>query len=277
MIMEGDNITIHLASNGSLDQFPENKADAFTNSLQTPIILDANQQYEVALVNIHLPKEVQIIVGDDKAFAILFYKQEASSSSKEIIFGYLPSSSVYSQDPFLIEKMINNDFKENFKTYTGIQGRKLLQYVEEINTFNLRITEGEVNDYYYVSFGPRIAEMLGFTANQLYLIASPGDALIRSKGRGLRPAKVDGNIQYIIVYSDIVKPTPFAGQNVNVLDIFSVGTDGNRGFHNTIYKPLKTTTISNIAIKMANQDGRSIDFSPYGVVTCTLNVRRRLE
>ena len=40
------------------------------------------------------------------------------------------------------------------------------------------------------------------------------------------------------LYTDIIQPTNFGNQLVNILDCFTLDNGGNKGIHNTLCKPL---------------------------------------
>ena len=128
----------------------------------------------------------------------------------------------------------------------------------------------------HMRFSSRLAHILGFDEYARYLVPK---VKRNQSGQTLEapfPTCVNGNVQYVVVYSDIVKATHFADQQVNILDIFTIGSDGNRGFHNVIYKPLNINTISEISIKLADQEGRPILFKRNSGVTCPLCIRKRI-
>ena len=63
------------------------------------------------------------------------------------------------------------------------------------------------------------------------------------------------------VYTDIIQPTNFGSQLVKILDCFTLDKGGNKGIHNTLYKPLKNSYIDQIYFKHDS------------TVTCVLHIR----
>ena len=55
--------TIYLSSTGSLDIYPDNKPCRFTNTLATPIILDANNNYEIGFVSTLYPNDYYALLA----------------------------------------------------------------------------------------------------------------------------------------------------------------------------------------------------------------------
>ena len=257
---------IHLASNGSRAYSLENTADVFTNQLQNPIHLDINEEYEIALVNIQTPKILNIISKKDDDCRIDLYKHDEKTIIK--IAHFIPSMDITGNDIYMVEKMINKDFKDFIKKTFNLDLKGQFKFRRDHNRFTLKWkVEDEANGKYCIVLGARLAHVLGFPSNTYIPINGELDAPA--------PTNSNGDIQYMVVYSDIVKPSHFAEQEVNVLDIFSVGMDGNRGFHNIIYKPLNTHRISSISIKLTDQAGRSLSFPRDSVSTCSLHIRKK--
>ena len=80
-------------------------------------------------------------------------------------------------------------------------------------------------------------------------------------------------IQYLYTYCDIIHPSRFGSQMVNILDCFTFQNGTNKGIHNTIYKGLKTSFIDEISIKVTDQNGGGINFIEGSSITCVLHIR----
>ena len=65
----------------------------------------------------------------------------------------------------------------------------------------------------------------------------------------------------------------FGSQLVNILDCFTLDNGGNKGIHNTLYKPLKNSYIDQISIMISDQNGRKINFKEDSTLTCVLHIR----
>ena len=74
-------------------------------------------------------------------------------------------------------------------------------------------------------------------------------------------------------YTDIIHPTNFGNQLVNISDCFTLDNGGNKGIHNTQYKPLKNSYIDQISIIITGQNGRVINFKEESTLTCVLHIR----
>jgi len=55
--------------------------------------------------------------------------------------------------------------------------------------------------------------------------------------------RTDGGVDFIYVYSDIVVPCRFAGQQVNILDAFAWRGSSTKGYTPTVYKQLLNKVI----------------------------------
>ena len=91
---------------------------------------------------------------------------------------------------------------------------------------------------------------------------------------GPLPPFSNAGIQYAIVYTDIVCSSYFGEKKVDILDVVSMGSDGNTGFHTTSYQKLKRATLEEISIKITDQIGRPVYFPPTTAVICSLHFRR---
>ena len=266
-----DNFVIHLASNGSRGLHPNNHSSAFTNILSEPIRFDPNEHYEVALVNIHMPKEYYIIRKDDPEFFIQKYRQLNEDDEIQPAGILHCDFDATNCDISFIVKNLNKQFKDpRINDVFHYDYDKKRFYIAP----NAIMTR---NDIAYMKFSPKIANILGFDGNTQYRL--PKYARKNNSIDVLEapfPMCVSGSAQYVVVYTDIVKATHFADKKVNVLDIFTIGSDGNRGFHNVIYKPVNTNVISEISIKLTDQEGKPIPFKRNSGVTCSLHFRKRI-
>ena len=80
-------------------------------------------------------------------------------------------------------------------------------------------------------------------------------------------------VDYMYLYTDIIQPSNFGSQLVNILDCFTLDNGGNKGIHNTLYKPLKNSYIDQISIIISDQNGKKINFKEDSTLTCVLHIR----
>ena len=125
-----------------------------------------------------------------------------------------------------------------------------------------------------IRFKRRLAPVLGFRNDILYTIYSKSedDDDVGNSLSSFQPTAKCG-VEYIYLYTDIIQPTNFGGQLVNILDCFSLENGGNKGIHNSVYKPLNTSILDQISIIVTDQHGRAIHFREGSTLTCVLHIR----
>lgn len=280
--MASDHI-IYLTNTGSKNLFPENNPGKFTNRLSTPIILDSNIEYEIGLVSILYPDQYYAILANDDNYNITLHTiQKGIKRAKlQIKIGkYILAGNIekiikivnenmmqYMQAyyheffPYLfsndesIFKWNNNERKVEISSKIGDPKQKITEDFIEIS---LQINEG-------------LASIFGFRSNQLYTIYNnKGNNEIH---RSIVPPSPRCGVDYIYLYTDIIQPSNFGGQLVNILDCFTLQNGGNKGIHNSIYKLLNTSFIDQISIIITDQNGRSIHFPDESTITCVLHIR----
>ncbi|HIP16931.1 MAG TPA: hypothetical protein EYG76_01310 [Methanothermococcus okinawensis] len=285
-MMEGD-FVIHLVSSASRNLYPANTADGFTNHLHTPIYLDPNTNYEVALLNIYMPKDYFALIKDDYESRIEVYKVARNSEGtmeSNLFYTYIPDSNIATGDMKYLLTKINMELHYNLGQL--MDGKHIFRLplfkwnpvAERViinNTYKIK-EQPQDDTSYYIKLGSRLAHILGYSMQNTLPIGIPSNPESTQLNYSPNPPQLNAGIQYVVVYTDIIEPTHFGDQMVNVLDVFAIGPEGNRGFHNVIYKPLKSNLISDISIKLTDQIGRRILFSVFGDVTCTLHIRKKI-
>ena len=116
-----------------------------------------------------------------------------------------------------------------------------------------------------------IANVLGFRTNSLYSIRGDDHEMVSSIST--TPINEKLGVDYMYLYTDVIQPSNFGGQLVNILDCFTLDNSGNKGIHSTLYKPLKNTYIDQISIIISDQNGRKINFKEDSTLTCVLHIR----
>ena len=144
-----------------------------------------------------------------------------------------------------------------------------------INCSSRTSPKAEVGDIIDINirFSNELGQIFGFNSNSLYEIYNrKGEHKIHKNPKTPSPRC---GLDYIYLYSDIVQPSHFGGQLVNILDCFSLQNGGNRGIHNSIYKPLNTRFLDQISIMVRDQSSRPISFVEDSTLTCVLHIRPR--
>lgn len=245
-------------------------------------------KYEVGLMNVQFPRIYYGLIKDDIDSRLSFYKMEGDE--KKILFTVVtPLEGILAGDinevirimNSLVEKRMLFLFRDRYKNYfdedTPFFTLKANNFIHLAYKYKL-YPEGKLPEkpfLIYVKFGSRIADALGFMSDTMYEIFGE-HTIANTCNRAPLPVDPNAGVQHIIMYSDIVRPSPYADQQVNVLDIFPLTSDGTKGFHNIVFKELKTCTLDEISIKMTDQLGRDIGFPDSMSVSCTLKVKVRI-
>ena len=116
-----------------------------------------------------------------------------------------------------------------------------------------------------------LANVLGFHSNTMYNIHGDDHEMVSNISS--TPINEKLGVDYMYLYTDIIQPSNFGSQLVNILDCFTLDNGGNKGIHNTLYKPLKNSYIDQISIIISDQNGRKINFKEDSTLTAVLHIR----
>ena len=274
--------TIYLSSAGCLDIYPNNNPTNFINRLALPITLDPKIEYEIGLVSILYPNEYYGLVGNQSTNSLSFYSKIKGMDEYKI-FDYTIQSNILAGDMENMVKMINDEIKLRLSIYYD---RKYTTVFPKDNVFFWNEIEGKVGIYYNkctksklrrgdlehvrVRLNEGLGNILGFRPNTQYSIY---DKMIKDSSLSDTPVNSKCGVDYIYIYTDIIQPTNFGGQLVNILDCFSLDNGGNKGVYNSLYKSLNTSYIDQVAIIITDQKGRNIAFRENTNLTCVLHIR----
>jgi len=77
------------------------------------------------------------------------------------------------------------------------------------------------------------------------------------------------------VYSDIVAPCRFAGQQINILDAFAWQGTSAKGCTPPLYKQLLSKSINSVGVRITDQKGYPLVFDENQSVMLILHIRPR--
>ena len=273
---------IYLTSTGNLDIFPENTPANFINRLPTPIILENNIEYEVGLVSILYPEEYYGVLSENDFYNITVYTYQDIVGISSLTVKL--HQNILAGDLAKIVKIINTNLISHLKVYYNgkfnrifSQGRIFQMNDDEVKVeikcIN-KIPPQNIRDIKKISLkiNRGLAQILGFKANVEYDIFNNKNVNNTVHKSSINPSSRCG-VDYIYLYTDIIQPSNFGGQLVNILDCFSLQNGGNRGIHNSIYKPLNTHFLDQISIKVRDQHARPIIFVEESTLTCVIHIR----
>lgn len=287
---------LYLSSISPEDNILNNTTSNFENRI-LPINLNPSSSYELALANILFPSYFYALREGDKDSSIWFdarIKQSDFDDYEYNFYNYTPQKSIISNlrstsilsilsainIQMLTElKEIVEDSYPNYFPY-----KELLHYDFELERIVIhKLTVNADLDHLYseifMTFTPQIALVLGFEPYTRYSIFHKRDNVTdtpRSLDKIIapHPVRVDGGNDYLYVYCDIVSPTRFGNQIVNILDAIPLPNDvTSKGVNPVMYKPLARTSIESVGIKITNQNGKPIYFEDNHSVTCVLHIR----
>ena len=230
------------------------------------------------------PNEYYAIVGNQYKNKLTFYTKfrEISKLQK---YSYTIHNSILADVERLIYS-INNEIKLRLMVYYDLNyakvfGRGDIFYWDKYKhragvhyTAGPRSTElkrkGGIENV-TMTMGEGVANVLGFRSNTLYPIRGDDQEMISTVST--IPINEKLGADYMYLYTDIIQPSNFGSQLVNILDCFTLDNGGNKGIHNTIYKALKNSYIDQISIIISDQNGKKINFKEDSTLTCVLHIR----
>ena len=282
--MTGDHI-IYLTSSGSRDLFQENNPAKFINKLSSPIILDSNTEYEVGLISILYPDQYYAVVANDPAYniEIIAVKDMGVRVQSELVMK-IPKN-ILAGDIKTIIEIINElflgyvqSFSRSYFPYLFSENEGVFRWNEDERNIEIIRKHGDLREIaagrfvdISLRFKSGLATIFGFKNDHLYNIYNV-HGIVENHKSSFPPSPRCG-VDYIYLYTDVIQPTNFGGQLVNILDCFTLQNGGNKGIHNCIYKPLNTSFIDQISIFITDQKGRSIQFAEGSTLTCALHIR----
>ena len=277
----GSEHTLYVSSSACRDIYINNSVNRFINRLSNPITLNPHIEYEVGLVSILYPSQYYVIANNDKCLSINTYintsggKTEMNTyiyrCNKNIVGGYIKDIIEILDEDLMHELRVyyDSDYGKYIKKNTVIcwderERRVGLKYVRETS-----IKSGAVSKI-TINMSKSLGRILGFRGDVDYEIYG-----LRKKSNilAVNIPIPSGGLDYIYVYCDIIHPSPFGNQLVNILDCFTFHNGSNKGIHNTIYKSIKNKFIDEIAIIITDQNGNGIHFCEGTSITCVLHIR----
>ena len=288
--MEGEH-TIYLSSSGNKDIFPDNIPSRFTNRLSSPILLDSNINYEIGLVSILYPDQYYGVVANNPAYDINVYtSQKRKSDGKEFIKHHIVkvNKNIVAGNIQKLIQLINSNLIKSLKIHYYdlyqflFSDQKIISWNEEEDKAEIHFNKvsdehiDHIGDIQRISLRVNygLASILGFRSDTEYVILDKYET-IGNKLLSYHPPSPKCGVDYIYLYTDIIHPTNFAGQLINILDCFTLNNGGNKGIHNTVYKPLNVHVLDQISIIITDQQGRHIQFTEDSTVTLLLHIRPR--
>ena len=272
MALEGsDSFYCYVNSRDCLNEYPLNRANAFTNTVSPS--LNLIEQYEASLVNILLPHSFIAIKGGDPKFyirfRIRFYDPTAKKGDEayKIIQAYtvkyIPTHDLISNNIHDLVDKLNADLL-HFLISSRVVGSNhgfILRYGEHdayTRMPKLEVLNSVGGDVHQgVQFSDAFQQLLGVTENAF-----------------LEKPKMPRAVEYIMVYADIINPSYIGSQSVHLLDIIPTSALYSKTGILSTYKTVSTQCIGSISLRLTDQDGQSIPFPEQASVLAIIHFRR---
>ena len=246
--METTQFYLHLPSNSSLDNFPDNTLTEYRVSLPQTITLEG--EWKVALTEIHYPHSWNNIRGDFMN-RILLRNEDFPIWAVLIIppGHYSTIEDVIAKMNELVAKdqRCKDDVKFTYDSFS----RKVTVHLENNTEISLR----------------DISYLLGFS----------GPRVISKTVTAEREADIEDGLHDLYIYCDIVKAQYVGNALVPLLRIAPVeGVDGQRiskSFLHPQYIPVDRKVFETIEINIKRDTGESVSFE-FGKVLLTLHFRQ---
>ena len=261
-----DNFTVYLTSRNSLEEYPFNKVSAFTNKIVPPIELTASpDNYEVSLSSCILPFNGYSKILENENFKAMWEitKQVIDSNGNKKIVTHLEHIS------FSVKQIINLSPSQIYKKF--IESSKTtheLKYVEqmlEIYNNHLALTSRFVSKIIprgvwanilkiSLIFNKNTKILFGFDDSHYILFHADSQYDNMPMTRTIFANKeINLNIEepnFILVYCDIIEPSRFGNQYLNLLDILPLGKSISLDRKHTklSWKTLNKSIINEISI-----------------------------
>ena len=292
--MYEEDVYLYLSSNASADVYTSNTTSAFTNRIQS-INLDSSKEYECALINVVFPKSIYSIPkvdSTDESWAVNIYVKFRNSNNANgvdfsLLWKFTPREGIIGENVVeclhLLQRQLQNDMKLIFRNdydtyiqgdilhYSRVSKRILIDtHVEEIPK-DSKAKFSEIA----LTFGTKIAKVFGMDISKYYKIFK-GSVVHENElvpQMGLYSPRVGVQIDYFMVYCDVIASTRFADQNVNILDMFATGHANSKAMSPIVYKKLAIKSFDSISILITDQHGQKVPFEDNHTLACLLHIR----
>ena len=292
--MYEEDVYLYLSSNASADVYPSNTTSAFTNRIQS-INLDSSKEYECALINVVFPKNIYTIpkpASTDESWDInIHVKFRNTNNTSDADFTFLwkftPREGIIGENMIqclhLLQRQLQNDmkliFKKDYDTY--IRGDNLHyspasdRILIDAHVDNIPEDSNAKFSEIALTFGAKMAKVFGLDTSKYYKIfkmnAVHENELVPQMA--MYSPRVRAQIDYFMVYCDIIATTRFADQNVNILDMFATGHANSKAMSPIVYKKLSVKSFDSISILITDQHGQKVPFEDNHTLACLLHIR----
>lgn len=242
---------ITVASNASMQVYPNNKIWHFRTKLAKPIVL--NGSYEVGILEVQYPRNWQSFSSDEARVTII--GPNGKKHTIDLTLGFYDTI-------YKLLKEINHHLGNN-ETLSHIN----LQYNNIANKIHVFGARG-----YSFIFRGQLAEMLGFVPGIPFEV----DSTNSKQKPAPHPADIFGGCYNIFIYSDIVDYQMVGDSHTPLLRCINICNDTHTmptlSYDKPHYSPLCKSVLDDIEIALKNDRDQYIPFL-YGKVIIKLHFK----
>ena len=277
-----DDFYIYLSSEANKNEFKENNSSAFTNIIRPTIQLQ--DSYDVGVENIIFSPKVKNIVKNDQQYKIeLSFMFSNGEDGYDLvgIFTYVPTKDIIFDNIQDIIAFLNYDFKKfllendvieetfvpifSYDYFKRIVRWSPLTWTPKYSLFEFNTDTTTLYSARW-KFSPGMCSVLGILQ---------AEQNTRTPICHLSPI-IPNVIDYIFLYTDIVRPTNFGGQIVNLIDIVPMKNVYSKCGAKTLYKSVSSLIIDSISMKLSDKNGKTIDFEDDVNIVVVLHFKKTL-
>jgi len=268
-----DEFFVYLFSSLNKIEYPKNSPWGFTNIISPKLNLD--DSYEVGLANISFNNRLALIKKYDNDYRIIInIKDKKKSDIQPKVVVYIPQKNLegetiheliqnfntdlvnylISQDVIVIEDNMNHPIIFSYKENTP--------YVK-FNNLKLKNQEKYKQISILWRFTQEMKHILGLQLNWFH-----------NTPVFVKPPSFPDRSNLLLVSTDIVTPSYFAGQLVHFLDVIPLNHMFTKTLKSTLYKRVSKTQIQDISIKITDEKGVAVKFNEDEEIFVVLHFRR---
>ena len=280
-----------LESNGSVDHYPGNRAETFTNLINRFYMYGSqlDGDIEIAITEIFLPKHFTNIRPGNNTISIWLAKND-SFNGEVLIDAINPWDSFTKEFDIIIQpafwgnlselvQTINKELQKFFKVKNRQGLNELVYFVYHAKTKKVSFFLNKIN--YALHFSQDISGVLGFNPSQLYYYDrhSTNPMLQKKEIVGPYSAYPEANKTILSIYCDIVQDSMITNKRAKILTMVSYHPESEKHIEHIIidrpiFLPVIYEYFDSITINIADGAGNPIPF--YGGSTVLkLEVRNK--
>ena len=236
--------------------------------------MNLNGKFSIGLENIIFKPDLYLIEKNNEKYSIYLaveFLDGVGGVQSGYNVHYKPEENIYADNIFQLIQHFNNDL-ETFLTRQKVisHNTNFIFRLRHFSTFaefkplSILKPENYVKHRVTWTFGSGIMKILGLSTSSFT------DKITFS----LKP-EFPKMMECLYIYTDIITPTSFGGENVHLLDIIPMKQMYSKNGHLTMYKNVSVSSIENISILIRDEGGYPVPFISDVGVTAILHFKTR--